>query len=93
MLIEVRPGEGGEDAERFADECFDMMLAVAARRELVPRSIMRDARIRTFAAVSDSSLLDRAGTHRVQRIPKGAAARHTSTATIVVLDDEVARSS
>lgn len=28
------------------------------------------------------------GTHRVQRIPRGSAARHTSTATIAVLDDE-----
>lgn len=92
MIIEVRPGEGGEDAERFADECFDAMLAVARHNQMEPQDVTRTSRIRTLNLASNEvELFSRiAGTHRVQRIPKGSASRHTSTATIVVLEDALA---
>lgn len=82
MLIEVRPGEGGEDAERFADELFGAMLKIARASDdtITPTA-------RTFTSPDNPLLEALSGTHRVQRIPKGAAARHTSTATVAVLDE------
>lgn len=86
MLIEVRPGEGGEDAERFADDLFDALTKIALATKA--RVMYEDHR--TFRVAGDNPLLEAlSGTHRVQRIPKGSAARHTSTATVVVLEDEL----
>jgi len=87
MKIEVRPGEGGDDAGAFADECFQMMLATAKRQGLDPIYVVSTPRISTFRVEDYLKLRELAGTHRVQRIPKGSASRHTSTATIAVLDE------
>lgn len=64
---------------------FDALSKAAKRRGQSPRLIESG---RTFIAEFDdvSFLEPFCGTHRVQRIPKGSSARHTSTATIAILD-------
>lgn len=86
MLIEVRPGEGGKEAESYADEVFDALVSVARRSGFEPHGMRRAPRLRTFSTKGPESLSALAGTHRVQRIPAGAQARHTSTCTVAVLD-------
>lgn len=90
MIIEVRPGEGGEDAVAFANELFDMAVDVTRLSGHPISNINRTPRILTFEHGGTESPLGLfAGTHRVQRIPKGSAARHTSTATLVVLREHI----
>lgn len=92
--IEVRPGEGGADAAAFAVELVSAIRA-HLRREGFGSSQEED-QSRTITVTTDAPpalLAWVGGTHRVQRIPKGAAARHTSTATVAVLDPEQARRS
>lgn len=89
MLVEVRPGEGGDDAVRFADECFGALVAHGNRVGSVS-DVARTPRISTCEISGAPRIADLAGTHRVQRIPTGAAARHTSTATVAVLEREAA---
>lgn len=86
-LIEVRPGEGGADAAAFADELVAAVAAYLQRRGHTVRphgSRDRTLVLRTDAPAETVSWLS--GTHRVQRIPAGSSARHTSTATLAVLD-------
>lgn len=88
MLIEIRPADGGDDAVRFAAELTETLVRALQRDGLTPRvklDLDRTQRIAVDAPITAWHWL--AGPHRVQRIPKGSAARHTSTATITVLDD------
>lgn len=86
-IIEVRPGEGGADAHAFALELVATLLShLASNGHGAERS---EGPARTFLITTDAtrtSLEWISGTHRVQRIPKGSAARHTSTATIAILN-------
>jgi peptide chain release factor 1 len=90
LVVEIRPGEGGDDAVDFATD-LAQAFAAHARRE------GRTAVIRTGRAIAvtiTGSRLDRlglrafTGTHRIQRVPRNdrAGRRHTSTATVAVLD-------
>lgn len=87
MIVEVRPGEGGDDAVAFAKELFASLTAHAARAGEVEVT-GTGPRIWTARVPADAGLDRFAGTHRVQRIPaNGGGRRHTSTATVAVLDD------
>lgn len=88
-VIEVRPDHGGNDAEDFA----------ASLAESLHKSLIRSgytvnkepfSRVQRAFVLSTNAPLDALrwleGVHTIQRIPKGSAARHTSSATVVVRD-------
>lgn len=91
FLVELRPGEGGDDAFAF---CLELKSAVAAHVRQHGDTVTSVAtppgsRTITLAITGDRPAYERlAGVHRVQRIPKNdrRGRRHTSTATVAVLD-------
>ena len=87
MRIEIRPGEGGDDAVLFARELHDAVVAYLRRHDSEFKLAATD---RTMLVEADApELAALAGTHRVQRIPPNdrAGRRHSSTATVAVLSD------
>jgi protein subunit release factor A len=90
LVVEIRPGEGGDDAVDFATDLADAF-AAHARRSGCTATVHTG---RTITVTIAGSRLDRlalhdlSGTHRIQRIPRNdrAGRRHTSTATVAVLD-------
>ena len=87
--LEIRPGEGGDDAARFADELLAALTAYARRLGVDHELVRRDrTAVLTLRADRDLGLERLAGVHRVQRIPVNdrAGRRHTSTATLTVLE-------
>jgi peptide chain release factor 1 len=89
LTIEVRPGEGGEDAEAFASELVTTITSIV-RRLGGDSTTETDAARTTTISVRDELELDwLAGVHRIQRIPKNdrRGRRHTSTATVNVLGE------
>lgn len=91
MIVEIRPGEGGGDAVAFAAELAHLVATCAQRAGHHTTVDTSNERL-VIVTLPDTAGWARhlAGTHRVQRIPKGAAARHTSTVTVAVLDDGAA---
>ena len=86
-VVEVRPGEGGDDAVLFAEE---LTAAFAAHSRRVGDAVKVErgrTTVLTITGRSGSLLTPLAGTHRVQRIPRNdpRGRRHTSTATVAVL--------
>jgi peptide chain release factor 1 len=95
LAIELRPGEGGDDAFAFCQELRTAVLAYARRRGDVAH-VAGSPGSRTLVVVVDGDrrAYERlAGVHRVQRIPKSdrRGRRHTSTATVAVLTPHPAR--
>lgn len=65
---------------------FDVFLRAAKRRKIDARLVEEGRTL--IADFSDTTFLQPfVGTHRVQRIPKGSARRHTSTATVAILEE------
>lgn len=90
IVVELRAGEGGKDAKVFCTELKDAVIALAHKRgDSVEQVVADRSRTLTLAVAGDRAVYERlAGVHRVQRIPKnGGGRRHTSTATIAVLDE------
>lgn len=94
-LIEVKPGEGGQDAEVFASELVDVLQAmlgkVTSARIKTSINASRSVELVVSAELVARLSLDRlAGTHRIQRIPTNSKAgrRHTSTASISLTELE-----
>ena len=90
LAIELRPGEGGDDAFAFCRELGSAILAYARRRGDTVQYVegSRGSRTLVVAVDGDRRAYERlAGIHRVQRIPKSdrRGRRHTSTATVAVL--------
>jgi peptide chain release factor 1 len=88
VIIEVRPGEGGADAEQFAKQLTDAISTYLRRQD-------RDIQVRpgrtteiAVTGIERESLPPLAGTHRIQRIPSNDSSgrRHTSTVTVAILD-------
>jgi peptide chain release factor 1 len=95
LAIELRPGEGGDDAFVFCRELKSAILAYARRRGDTVQSAESRPGSRTLVVVvaADRRAYERlAGVHRVQRIPKSErqGRRHTSTATVAVLSQRPA---
>src|SRR5690349_9445617 len=90
LVVEIRPGEGGDDAVVFATELAGAFAAHARRNGCA--AAVRTGRTITVtvsgARAARLDLHDFTGTHRIQRIPRNdrAGRRHTSTATVAVLD-------
>jgi protein subunit release factor A len=90
LIVEIRPGEGGDDALLFATELADAFVSFARREGC---AVAIDAG-RTITATVTGARVERlalhrfSGTHRIQRIPRNdkTGRRHTSTATVAVLD-------
>jgi peptide chain release factor 1 len=98
VIMELRGAEGGEEANLFAKDLFDMYLAYAARQgwkiEVMEQSVsdMGGFDAVTFLVKGDtawSHLKHEGGPHRVQRVPvtESQGRVHTSSATVTVLPE------
>lgn len=98
VIVEVRGAEGGEEANLFARDLYEMYRAFAQRRgwgfELLGSqpSDMGGVSEASFRLVGDgvwSRLKHEGGTHRVQRVPvtESQGRIHTSSATVTVLPE------
>ena len=92
VIVEVRPGTGGDEAGLFAGDLFRMLSRYAERRgfKIEPLSIGEGDF--TFAIKGQgaySVFKFEGGTHRVQRVPETESQGriHTSTATVAVLPE------
>jgi peptide chain release factor 1 len=85
LVVEIRPGEGGDDAVAFANDLADAVAAHARRHSYT--AVIRSGRTITVTLSGRLHLEALTGTHRIQRIPRNdrAGRRHTSTATVAVL--------
>jgi peptide chain release factor 1 len=92
VIVEVRPGTGGEEAGLFAADLFRMLTKYAERRGFAPEPLEVGDGHYTFAIKGDgaySVFKHEGGTHRVQRVPQTESQGriHTSTATVAVLPE------
>jgi peptide chain release factor 1 len=98
VIVEIRGAEGGEEANLFAKDLFDMYLRYADRRSW--RSEILDLRESDLDGIDSVTFLlqgedawlrmkHEAGTHRVQRVPvtESQGRVHTSSATVNVLPE------
>ena len=97
-IVEIRGAEGGEEANLFARDLFDMFKSFAGRMgwkfEMMDgtESDMGGYTTVTFSLSGDgvwSRMKFEAGVHRVQRVPKTESQGriHTSSATVAVLPE------
>ena len=98
VILEIRGAEGGEEANLFARDLYDMYLAYATRRGWKTETIALDpsdlggVNQATFIVRGDdawSRLKYEGGPHRVQRVPvtESQGRIHTSSATVMVLPE------
>lgn len=98
VILEIRPGVGGEESALFAHSLFRMYSLYAAARgwtvELLNYSEtelggIKEADFMICGAGAYSRLKFESGVHRVQRVPKTESQGriHTSTATVAVLPE------
>jgi len=96
VILEVRPGAGGDEAGLFAGELLAMYLAYAARRGWSVRELARtpqavggikEAIVEVSGPDAFATLKHESGVHRVQRVPatESQGRIHTSTASVAVL--------
>src|SRR5579864_602410 len=92
VIVEIRPGAGGDEAALWAGDLFRMLTRYAERRgfQVEPLSIGDGSYV--FAVKGDgaySVFKFEGGTHRVQRVPETESQGrvHTSTATVAVLPE------
>jgi peptide chain release factor 1 len=93
LIIELRPGEGGDDAFAFCLELRSAVVAYARHRGDAVRQLETPPGTRTTSVSINGNrhAYERlAGVHRIQRIPKNdrRGRRHTSTATLAVLEEK-----
>jgi peptide chain release factor 1 len=92
VIIEIRPGAGGEEASLWAGDLFRMLTRYAERRGFKTEPLSIGDGTYTFAVKGDgaySVFKYEGGTHRVQRVPETESQGriHTSTATVAVLPE------
>src|SRR5947209_8107291 len=92
VIVEIRPGAGGEEAALWAGDLFRMLTRYAERRGFSVEVLAAGDGTYTFAVKGDgaySVFKFEGGTHRVQRVPETESQRriHTSTATVAVLPE------
>lgn len=91
VIVEIRPGTGGDEAAIFAGDLFSMLTRYAERRDFKTETLAAgDGGQYTFEIKGDgaySIFKFEGGTHRVQRVPETESQGriHTSTATVAVL--------
>jgi peptide chain release factor 1 len=92
VIIEIRPGVGGDEAGLWAGDLYRMLTRYAERRGFKPEPLAVGDGTYTFAIKGDgaySVFKFEGGTHRVQRVPETESQGriHTSTATVAVLPE------
>ena len=92
VIIEIRPGAGGDEAGLWAGDLYRMLTRYAERRGFKPEAMDIGEGTYTFAIKGDgaySVFKFEGGTHRVQRVPETESQGrvHTSTATVAVLPE------
>ena len=98
VIVEIRGAEGGEEANLFARDLFEMYRAFAARQGWTVDVLGTDPSDLggynevTFAVKGDgvwARMHHEAGPHRVQRVPvtESQGRVHTSSATVTVLPE------
>jgi peptide chain release factor 1 len=90
VIVEIRPGAGGDEAALWAGDLFRMLTRYAERRGFQVEPLAVGDGSYTFAVKGDgaySVFKYEGGTHRVQRVPETESQGriHTSTATVAVL--------
>jgi peptide chain release factor 1 len=92
VIVEIRPGAGGEEAGLWAGDLYRMFTRYAERRGFAVEPLSIGEGTFTFAVKGDgaySVFKFEGGTHRVQRVPETESQGriHTSTATVAVLPE------
>jgi peptide chain release factor 1 len=92
VIVEIRPGTGGEEAGLFAGDLYRMLTRYAERRSFRTEPLEIGDGHYTFAIKGQgaySVFKYEGGTHRVQRVPETESQGriHTSTATVAVLPE------
>jgi peptide chain release factor 1 len=92
VIVEIRPGPGGEEAGLWAGDLFRMLTRYAERRGFTVEPMAIGDGTYTFAVKGNgaySVFKFEGGTHRVQRVPETESQGriHTSTATVAVLPE------
>jgi peptide chain release factor 1 len=90
VIVEIRPGIGGEEAAIWAGDIYRMLTRYAERRGFSLEPLSSGDGDYTFSVKGDgaySVFKFEGGTHRVQRVPETESQGriHTSTATVAVL--------
>lgn len=86
LVIEIRPGAGGDESALFARELSEMYQRFAAKQGWTV-SVIDEAMLEVSGPGAYQAFLHEAGVHRVQRVPKTErqGRLHTSTASVAVL--------
>ncbi len=92
VIVEIRPGTGGEEAGLWAGDLYRMLTRYAERRGFSVEPLSIGDGSYTFGVKGDgaySVFKFEGGTHRVQRVPETESQGriHTSTATVAVLPE------
>jgi peptide chain release factor 1 len=92
VIVEIRPGTGGDEAGLFAGDLYRMLVRYAERRGFKVEELSVGEGDYTFAIKGNgaySVFKYEGGTHRVQRVPETESQGriHTSTATVAVLPE------
>ena len=92
VIVEIRPGAGGDEAGLWAGDVFRMLTRYAERRGFKVDPLAIGEGDFTFEIKGDgaySVFKFEGGTHRVQRVPETESQGriHTSTATVAVLPE------
>ncbi len=92
VIVEIRPGAGGDEAGLWAGDLYRMLTRYAERRGFKVEPLSIGDGDFTFAVKGDgaySVFKFEGGTHRVQRVPETESQGriHTSTATVAVLPE------
>jgi peptide chain release factor 1 len=93
VIIELRPGTGGDEAALFAGDLYRMLMRYAERRGFKTETLAADEGGHyTLEVKGDgaySVFKHEGGVHRVQRVPETESQGriHTSTATVAVMPE------
>jgi peptide chain release factor 1 len=92
VIVEIRPGAGGDEAGLWAGDLYRMLTRYAEKRGFSVEPLSTGDGTYTFAIKGDgaySVFKFEGGTHRVQRVPETESQGrvHTSTATVAVLPE------
>jgi peptide chain release factor 1 len=92
VIVEIRPGAGGDEASLWAGDLYRMLTRYAERRgfKLEPLSVGNGDFVFAVKGEGAYSVYKfEGGTHRVQRVPETESQGrvHTSTATVAVLPE------
>jgi len=89
LRIEIRAGEGGEDAKGLVIWLFKIYTTYLNKIDIKPKNVKKAPGFITFNVKNISFFNDEAGGHRIQRIPptEKRGRTHTSTVTVAVLKE------